>query len=379
MGTKCLLFGLSPPPPRMPLALTTSDQARIGEAFRALASPVAAPTARAWRRAAGEAVAAAVGRGAAVFVAPAWDGVSASDALDAHAVPEYERHLPYLVRTGAFARCVRLGVATRREAYGPRYDEVVRSPYVQEFLPAVRSFDSLTLTAPLRARPRTHADAVQLAVVSPDRGRAFSDQHAATARLLHPAFVAGVRVFALLRCARARLRATVDATGAACVVADRAGRVLHRTQALEAALGLEPERGRVADAAERLARAFFGPAPVATAVLRTRRGRYRLTASEVTDGAESFVVILVEADRPRAAPAEVVAHRYGLTPRQAEVAVLLAERATNKEIAAALAVSVHTARHHVEAVLDRLGVRRADVATAVQAGALPPDGATHGP
>lgn len=52
----------------------------------------------------------------------------------------------------------------------------------------------------------------------------------------------------------------------------------------------------------------------------------------------------------------------GLTPRQAEVAVLLAARRTNREIAAALSISVHTARHHVEAVLERLGVARGVVA-----------------
>ena len=59
-------------------------------------------------------------------------------------------------------------------------------------------------------------------------------------------------------------------------------------------------------------------------------------------------------------PAEV-AERLGLTLRQAEVALLLAERYSNREIAASLSVSVHTARHHIEAVLGRLGVPRAQV------------------
>ena len=350
----------------MTLALTTSDQTRLAEAVRVLASPAAARSASSWGRAASEAVVVAVGRGAAAFVAPSWDSVSATDGLDAQSVPEYERHLPYLVETGAFARCVRLGVATRREAYGPRYDEVVRSPYAQEFLPAVRSFDSVTFTAPLKARPRTHADAVQLAVTSPERGWVFGDRHVAIARLLHPAFAAGVRVHGMIADARARIRSMIDATGAAGLVADRAGRVLHRTPALEAALGLEPDREHVLAEAKRLAQAFYGGSPRASAVVRTRGARYRLVASEATDGAEPFVVMVVDPERSGTQPRVEVAQRLGLTPRQAEVAVLLAERRTNKEIAAALAVSPHTARHHVEAVLDRLGVRRDGVAAAVQ-------------
>jgi len=48
----------------------------------------------------------------------------------------------------------------------------------------------------------------------------------------------------------------------------------------------------------------------------------------------------------------------GLTERQLEVAVLLAQGSTNKEIATRLDLSVRTVEHHVEAVLDKLGARR---------------------
>ena len=48
--------------------------------------------------------------------------------------------------------------------------------------------------------------------------------------------------------------------------------------------------------------------------------------------------------------------RLGLTRREADVARLLARRATNKEIAAALGMSAHTVRHHAENVFVKLGV-----------------------
>jgi DNA-binding CsgD family transcriptional regulator len=48
--------------------------------------------------------------------------------------------------------------------------------------------------------------------------------------------------------------------------------------------------------------------------------------------------------------------KYRLTPTQARVATLLADRLTNAEIAVELSVRPNTARRHTEAVLFRLGV-----------------------
>jgi DNA-binding CsgD family transcriptional regulator len=66
------------------------------------------------------------------------------------------------------------------------------------------------------------------------------------------------------------------------------------------------------------------------------------------------VLVSLEADAAPAADAAVLA---ALTPREAEVARLLARRATNEEVAAALGVSPHTARHHAQRVLEKLGLR----------------------
>ncbi len=48
--------------------------------------------------------------------------------------------------------------------------------------------------------------------------------------------------------------------------------------------------------------------------------------------------------------------RFRLTKREAEIARLLARRATNREIAEQLDVSPHTVRHHVEIIFAKLGV-----------------------
>jgi DNA-binding CsgD family transcriptional regulator len=56
--------------------------------------------------------------------------------------------------------------------------------------------------------------------------------------------------------------------------------------------------------------------------------------------------------------------RFGLTAREAQVARLLAHRATNREIAQQLDVSPHTVRHHVESIFAKLGVHSRRVVAA---------------
>lgn len=62
-----------------------------------------------------------------------------------------------------------------------------------------------------------------------------------------------------------------------------------------------------------------------------------------------------------------------LSPRERQVATLLIEGASNKLIARALDISVHTAKFHVTAVLEKLGARnRADaVGILLRTGLLP--------
>jgi DNA-binding NarL/FixJ family response regulator len=59
-----------------------------------------------------------------------------------------------------------------------------------------------------------------------------------------------------------------------------------------------------------------------------------------------------------------------LSPREREVLALLAEGASNKEIARALALSIHTVKFHVASLIEKLGARSRGeaVATAIRAG-----------
>lgn len=102
-----------------------------------------------------------------------------------------------------------------------------------------------------------------------------------------------------------------------------------------------------------------GSAPAARTIL-VDGVRYRIRATAVAVAGKRREVVLVEPEpQAAAAPPPAELHRrFGLTRREAEVAILLAGRLSNREIAGRLCVTEHTARRHTEGVMRKLGVRR---------------------
>ena len=80
---------------------------------------------------------------------------------------------------------------------------------------------------------------------------------------------------------------------------------------------------------------------------------------------EEADVVLGERVVATAAPAAEVQEGAALTPRELEVLRLVAQGLGNKEIAELLAISTHTVKYHLAAVLDKLGVRSRTEAVSV--------------
>ena len=98
--------------------------------------------------------------------------------------------------------------------------------------------------------------------------------------------------------------------------------------------------------------------PPARIVVRTRDPDLR---AEIVERLRGLGDLAAEQDDPGSAagagPDAVVESsdgQPGITPREAEVLGLLAEGLTNKEIAARLGFSTHTAKFHVESLLRKL-------------------------
>jgi DNA-binding NarL/FixJ family response regulator len=91
------------------------------------------------------------------------------------------------------------------------------------------------------------------------------------------------------------------------------------------------------------------------AIITVVAAGYALVTRKDLAGEDSFADAPDAADEPWSA----------LSPREREVLALLAEGASNKEIARALALSVHTVKFHIAALNEKLGARSRVEAVAI--------------
>lgn len=140
---------------------------------------------------------------------------------------------------------------------------------------------------------------------------------------------------------------------------DRAGTLIHRNREFSRQLEASHSALVLERAADRMARALamlLAPGvPVEGACLRQE---IRLAGRRcvLTASAENGRSILVSIEPAPAAAESPALARYGLTDREYEVACLVSQGASNKEVAAELGISEKTSRKHTDAVLRKLGV-----------------------
>ncbi|MGW2395614.1 AAA family ATPase [Kitasatospora sp. NPDC001664] len=124
------------------------------------------------------------------------------------------------------------------------------------------------------------------------------------------------------------------------------------------AIGREYQR---ALAAEETAAVLLGLGRAADADTAVRRALEVLTRLGATADAARCRRMLRASGRPAAVPRARRGEGGHLSPREREVALLVADGAGNRQIAGALALSPRTAEHHVAKVLGKLGVTRAEL------------------
>jgi DNA-binding CsgD family transcriptional regulator/PAS domain-containing protein len=372
------------------IRLSAAEVARVADAQSLLLAPLDHPTFDAWRLAVVACLRDLVGADHGGF-GYALDGrMSAVESDDASSTAMATYNARYWALDGALHRHLQDGASCRavsRPMLWPERD-VRRTEFWSDWVVPHRMHEPLAITKVSAERTRDGMPA-EFAVVSLMRERPADWRHAERGvpllALVTPAFAAGIALYRQVGRGGRALSAVVDAVPSGVLLADGAGRVLHVNAWLTRAVAADPQGAAVYRAAVRVAQACAVhsqsargtlPARVTPAEeVGTRAGQYHVTGGLTEDAAlaPARVVVAVTCTpltvgSDRDAAPERVRRIFGLTPREAEVARLLARGLSNAQVAAALGVSPHTAARHTDRVLPKLGVHaRAAVAHALRA------------
>jgi DNA-binding CsgD family transcriptional regulator len=270
-----------------------------------------------------------------------------------------------------FLRAQRFGVIEWRDIYDCAV--VKKTDFYSEIVRPNKVFAPLMLVADV---PGTLLGAAIFNYSeSESKADARAEERKELLELLVPAFRAGVSAYTAMRHQRETLKVFGEISRVPLMLFDRRGRVLHESRAFERLLGREPEAEHIRAAARRVAANLSGSVmsrnpllhtqePIISRV-NTRGGRYSISAISFgnTFGYADVVGVLVEDVSAPRLDAEKLTAEFHLTKRELQTAALLQRRLPTKEIAAALGVSVNTARRHTEHVMSKLGVHSRSDAT----------------
>jgi DNA-binding CsgD family transcriptional regulator len=197
------------------------------------------------------------------------------------------------------------------------------------------------------------------------RGRRTDAQRLGLLELLLPAFRTGVALSTSTGELREAMTDIIDYIDHPLALCDESGREVHHNGALDrAAAALGDERlvgmiGRVTRAVAK-ARKTTPRGGVVKVRLASPSGEWRLRGSTLpweADTAAAKILVSIARRDPTSVSVAALRSRYRLTAREAQVMELLRRRRSNAEIARALCISAHTARHHTESVLLKLGLQ----------------------
>jgi DNA-binding CsgD family transcriptional regulator len=190
-------------------------------------------------------------------------------------------------------------------------------------------------------------------------GRLFGERELEILQLLQPSFDAAIRGLERFHSSGNDLVAYVDRLPLPSLLIGTCG-VVHANAAFTAEMGRDASE--VTAAVLPRVRALLqagGHAPgkdLEGRVARVQGGQARWSV-HLLPTAGGVPLALVHFDLPSTRPISPdTCARFGLSRRQAEVAQLMAERRSYKEIAARLGIRPNTARRHCEGVLRRLGI-----------------------
>ena len=360
----------------MSVRLSESDLSALSALASVLLSPLDSESIDDWRRDACQALEKVVGGDSRFFLSAPLSGVATmwDDGL-----PEPLR----IAYSASFAQDegTKRALRARVTAYNQTsivagdWDGYHRDPFVNELFLPHGVHDTIGLVTQIETETLAGAEWCRFqlgAVRAPYGTDRFGETGLAMMRLVAPAFEAGVATLLAAGAWRASLAGALDAVLApAWVFSARGDVVKHRNASAAHLLTEEPEAALVEEAVAALAKKLARPPehsksrpdPIgtlqATSTIRTASAAYQLQGSHVTAprlGPGRTILIVARRAAAKAADRTALRDRFGLTPREADVAALIFDGLATTDIARRLSISVHTARRHVEQLLKKLGV-----------------------
>ncbi len=378
----------------MTLTLSAAEQERLAAAARALLSPLDSVSVDRWRARVLDSLAELLEADSAGFLLPVPDGPP----YTLHGLPDaFGREYLAADPDGDPREALRSaggGVWSTRllgERLGLSMPEGwFESESYRSFYSRYDVRDGIGFVAFPPARPADEPDgdpegtvaAARLSCFREEFGtEMFGERGLAILRLLLPALEAGVAARVRLAGRARMLGRAFDAAGHGIAVHAPDGRRLYANRAWTRLLEREGDRERLRRAVEvgvrsvaTLAGTGAAAAPedlgVASREVRTSDARYRTRINLLRDDGlfTGGTVILATIERltPETPTAEALQERWGLTPQQSRVALLLAQGESNRGIAEAMGLEPTTTRHYTEKVFLKLGVHsRAEAAATI--------------
>lgn len=234
-------------------------------------------------------------------------------------------------------------------------EEIEQSPFFQD----VAAPSGVQHATGLSAIQGASETALCVAFEEPDAS-GFAREASASLALLLPAFEAGLRHLRCFLSLRTRLRRFLDELSDPLFVFSTDGRELYRNRALRHLLQVVRDSRPLCQMAAGVALSVAGESSAAARVRRTlssSTGPYVLHGTYAGPLLDAQPGVLVSVERTSPYPPPLfLQSTYDLTPREAEVALLVAQGNTDARIADILDISVHTVRRHTSAVRTKLDV-----------------------
>lgn len=347
----------------MSTMLGSADVKRLGSTLSGLLSFSDFDDAEAWRRKAACSLRDLVEADAAYLSLESPATTSTSLGLPASVVDAYRRYYARVDHGIARQRALRLAVWSRRMLWNDQ--ELATSEYYNDFAVPNR----LRYAMGVAAKVPAGSVRVSLLYASPARPAGGAILPALRGlggrlrllRLALPAFRVGAMLSLRRQSRDEGITEVMDRVTQPLALYSASGRLLHENAALAHAAA--PHDAALRESIERVASTVASQGRAARLHPRgtsaTAAG-WRIVGSCIDgagpDGAGPAVLVSLEPGTTPTLPADVLRQRYALTAREVQVLELLRTRHSNAEIADRLGISLHTARHHTEHVLLKLGL-----------------------